>query len=57
MQDLQQLDPYHSRYEVFPNSLISKEPHFVKELKLAYKWANILDERGDSNIEEDDESI
>lgn len=35
----------------------SKEDCFAKELKLAYKWANIFGEREDSNNEEDDEPV
>jgi len=31
-----------------------KEAHFVEKLKLDYKWANMLDEKGDFNTKEDD---
>jgi len=40
-----------------PNPLASKEARFVEELKIASKWANMFDNRKDSNTEEDHEPI
>jgi len=36
---------------------MSKEAPFLEQLKIASKWANMLDERNDSNSEEDDELV
>jgi len=39
------------------NPFTSKETCFAKELKIASKWTNMLNEKGDSNTEKDDDSI
>lgn len=52
---MQQLDSSHNNYKVILNSLSYKEVRFVEEMKLAFKRANMLDEREDSNTKEDDE--
>jgi len=37
--------------------LTFKEAFFLEELKIASKWINTLDERKDSNFEEDDKLV
>ena len=36
---------------------MTKEIHFLKEMRVAFKLVNILDEKEDSNIEHVDESV
>jgi len=54
---LQQLNSSHSNSKTVYNFLTSNKIYFAEKLKLTFKCINMLDERVDSNIKEDDESI
>ncbi|KOM56438.1 hypothetical protein LR48_Vigan10g233000 [Vigna angularis] len=56
LQGLQYLNSSYSNSKIFPNSLTSKEAHFVEELKLTSKLTNMLDEKDDS-ITHDDKPV
>jgi len=57
LQGLHQLDSTNSSSVTIPDPLMSKESHFVEELKITSKWANMINEGEDSNTENDDEPI
>jgi len=46
---LKQLDSTYSNSATVPNSLTSKETHFLEKLKISYKWTYMCDERKDFN--------
>jgi len=37
--------------QIIPNSFTHEEVRLVEELKLAFNWANVMEEREDSTIE------
>lgn len=45
----------YNTYVTVSNSLTSKKIHFTKELKLAFKWTNMLDD--DSNIKNENKPL